>query len=119
MTAGIVFDSIGAVPLLRNIRYRLGKALGPAFLMMALAYFAYHAIEGNRGLLALRALNADLALLEGKAAAVKAERQALEAKVTNLRRDNLDLDLLDERARDVLGYSEPGEVVIFTDPTPQ
>ena len=102
--------------MLKQIRYRLLQALGPALVMMALAYFAYHAIEGNHGLLALQGLNRELAELEGKAAAVKAERSRLEAKVANLRRDNLDLDLLDERARDVLGYSGPGEVVLFTDP---
>jgi cell division protein FtsB len=107
------------VKLLQHIRYRLGRAIGPAFVIMALAYFAYHAIEGNHGLLALRALNHDLAELETGAAAAKAERVAYENKVANLRRDNLDLDLLDERSRDVLGYAEPGEVVIFTDPEPR
>jgi len=96
-----------------HIRFRLSQALGPALVLVGLFYFGYHAIEGNHGLLKLRDVNAEIALLEGVAISVSAERRALEIKVGNLRRDNLDLDLLDERVRDVLGFQDPDEFVIF------
>ena len=98
-----------------HIRIRLKKALGPALFLVTLVYFGYHSVEGDHGLLSLRGLNAEMAELEQKAAGVQAEKAALEGKVANLRRDNLDLDLLDERARAVLGFHEPNEVVIFQD----
>ena len=99
----------------QHMRNRLKKALGPALFLAAVFYFGYHAVEGDHGLLALRDLNNELAELEARASAVEAEKQKLEFKVANLRRDNLDLDLLDERVRDVLGFHEPNEVVIFRD----
>ena len=99
----------------QQIRFRLAQALGPTLVLAAIFYFGYHALQGNHGLLKLREVRTEMDLLEGEAAAVGAERQALEIKVTNLRRDNLDLDLLDERARDVLGFSESNEIVIYTD----
>lgn len=102
--------------MLLNIRRRISRAWEPALVILILAYFSYHAIEGHHGLLALRELNTQLADLEIKAQASKTERAALEGKVSSLRRDNLDLDLLDERARAILGYSEAGEVVLFTNP---
>lgn len=98
-----------------QIRFRLGQALCPALALMAIFYFSYHAVQGNHGLLTLKELNAEMAELEVRAAEAGAERQALEIKVNNLRPDNLDLDLLDERARAVLGFQERDEIVIFLD----
>jgi len=98
-----------------HIRFRLGQALGPAVVLVAIFYFGYHTIQGNHGLLKLKELRAEMVELEDKAAGIQADKAALEIKVGNLRRDNLDLDLLDERARDVLGFQEQDEVVIFLD----
>ncbi len=98
-----------------QIRFRLSQALGPALVLVAIFYFSYHAIQGNHGLLTLKELSAEMAELEVQAAEVRKEKQALEIKVNNLRRDNLDLDLLDERAREVLGFQEQDEIVIFLD----
>jgi len=98
-----------------HIRFRLGQALGPALILVAIFYFGYHAVQGNHGLLKLRELRAEMVVLEDRATEVQVEKLALENKVNNLRRDNLDLDLLDERAREVLGFQEQDEVVIFLD----
>lgn len=100
---------------IQQIRLRLVQALAPTFILAAIFYFGYHAFQGNHGLLKLREVRAEMDLLAGEAAAVGAERRALEIKVNNLRRDNLDLDLLDERARAVLGFVESNEIVIYTD----
>ena len=43
----------------------------------------------------------------------RAEESRLERRVALLRRDNLDPDMLDERARVVLNFAAPGELVIF------
>ena len=102
--------------LINQISTRIRQALGPALLVLALGYFAYHAVEGKNGLLALLDLNAEMAELEATASEFHTEKEMLERKVSSLRRDNLDLDLLDERARAVLGFQEEGEIVIYTDP---
>jgi cell division protein FtsB len=44
--------------------------------------------------------------------ALSAERAELENLTKRLSANYLDLDLLDERARDVLGYVRPDEVVL-------
>ena len=115
MTRGINFDSLELMQFVDHIRNRLRKALGPALFIVTLVYFGYHTFEGDHGLLSLRDLNKEMTELEQKAAEVEARKAALETKVANLRRDNLDLDLLDERARDVLGFHEPNEIIIFND----
>lgn len=40
---------------------------------------------------------------------IKSEKEALEKKVVMLRPSSIDKDLLEERARAVLGYKSPGE----------
>ena len=41
------------------------------------------------------------------------EREKLEKRVDLLRPENLDLDMLEERARSVLGLAHPDELVIY------
>lgn len=88
-------------------------ALGPALYLFAFFYIGFHTIQGNFGLLSLRDLREDLQSVSVIAEDVRLERQALEVKVNRLRPDNLDPELLDERARAVLGYTNRDEVVVF------
>ena len=75
-------------------------------------YFGLAALQGSYGLLRRVQVSAEII-------ALKAERDALAteaARMANLTRrlsdDYLDLDLLDERARDVLGYLRADEILI-------
>lgn len=111
--------------LIENIRYRLHQAqyrlrsaLVPAVLLALFGYFAYHAVSGNHGLLALRELEREHDVIAARAAATATERRRMEAHVTRLRRDNLDPDLLDERARAALGFTNRNELVIYLDKYP-
>jgi len=74
--------------------------------------FLWSGLEGSRGLGALDAAEARADRLEEELAALRAERRAAENRVRRLRRDYLDLELLDERARAVLGLVRPDEIVI-------
>ena len=47
--------------------------------------------------------------------AVRAEQEALERNVELMRPTSLDRDMLEERARVVLNYTRPDEVVIMRD----
>lgn len=77
-----------------------------------LALFLWSGLEGGKGLAALAAAEAEEARLAGMLAELSAERAAAENRVRRLSADYLDLDLLDERARDVLGLARPDEIVI-------
>jgi len=78
-----------------------------------MAYFFYHAVQGEHGLLALREINARAAELQPKAEALADHRRALEARVALLQPDSLDPDMLDEQARRRLGFVHPDEIVIL------
>lgn len=97
-----------------QIRFRLRRALPGALILMTIVYFGYHTLEGDHGLFKLQEVEAQMAEVEAKAAVLQGKKENLGRKVSSLRKDNLDLDLLDERARAVLGYQEPGEIVIYT-----
>ena len=94
-------------------RRRITQILGPVFAAAVVAYFAFYTVEGERGLLALTRLQAQAAQAELAYAEIKAEREALEFKVTSLRPDSLDVDRLDERTRTLLNDSQHGELIIL------
>lgn len=97
---------------LRQTNMRIRRAMAPGLIFLTLAYFAYHAIQGNHGLLALGELERELVTLQVEAVAVSAERQALEQLVEGLRPEAVDPDLLEERARAVLGFIRADEVIL-------
>lgn len=94
-------------------RRRITQILGPVFAAAVVAYFAYYTVEGERGLLALTRLQAQAGEAELAYQAVKAEREALEFRVTSLRPDSLDVDRLDERTRTLLNDSRHDELIIL------
>jgi len=81
----------------------------------AVFYFAYHAVQGERGLLTMVHLGQQIDLADRELATVQAEREALERRVRLLRAESLDRDMLDERARATLGLIGPNEMVIEGD----
>ena len=92
-----------------------GQILAPAFyiaLLAVLAVFAHSGLQGEHGLAAQHRAEALERELETDLAEIRAERRALENKVRRLSTDYLDLELLDERARAVLGYVRRDELVI-------
>ncbi|MCK5168156.1 MAG: septum formation initiator family protein, partial [Rhodospirillaceae bacterium] len=64
-----------------------------------MVYFAYHAIQGDRGFIALGKLEHQVSTLDNKLADLQKERLKLENQVSLLRPDSLDPDMLEERAR--------------------
>ena len=51
--------------------------------------------------------------LEKKAKILKEENAFLENKIHFLRSDNLDLDLLDEQARNILGFANEEDIIVM------
>jgi cell division protein FtsB len=75
------------------------------------AYFTHHAISGRHGLEARRHLMARLPQLETRIASLEISRQKLQREVALLGSDFPSRDLVEEIARDVLGYVLPSEIV--------
>ena len=96
-----------------EMRRRARHVAGPVAGISLFAYFAYHLVEGDRGLIAWRGLADQIAVAQAEHDQVHAERVALEARVSLLRPGHLDRDMLDEQARAVLNRVGPDERVIF------
>lgn len=99
--------------LVREIRRRARQVVPQVVLAATLGYFAYHTIQGERGVLAWLRLEKELRVAEANAAVLAAERARLEHRVSLLRPDSLDPDLLEERARLLLNYAREGDIMIL------
>ena len=99
--------------ILREIRVRARKITPPVLAACVVAYFGYHALHGERGFLAWRELKQDLAQASAIEARLAADQARLERRVGLLRPDNLDPDLLEERAIALLGYGHDDDLVIL------
>ncbi len=76
-----------------------------------IGYFGVNAYTGAHGLKAKQDLAQQQADLTRELDRLRAERQRWEHKLSLLRSNNLDPDLLDECARALLGYAEPRDLV--------
>jgi len=101
--------------VLHELRRRARQIAPPVLGACLVAYFAYHAVQGERGIIAWLVLNQQIREAETVAAAGAAERAALERRVALLGPAGLDPDLLDERARIMLGLARGDELVILLD----
>lgn len=78
-----------------------------------LAYFVYHTIYGNRGLLADYELEKQINTSNEALNELRSKRIELEHNVKLLRPQSLDKDMLDEQARRVLGAAKKNEEVFI------
>ena len=101
-------------------RSRLKSVLtGLALYAMAAAmigYFGVNAYTGKYGLNARQELDQEIVALTSELARLKRERTQGEQRVSLLRSDRVDPDLLDERARYQLDYVNPHDLVRMTNP---
>jgi len=100
--------------VLREIRRRGKVLVGPLLAIALTGYFAYHLVEGDRGLRAWVRLTQELRTGKEHLAAVSAERAELEHRVSHMRPDHVDPDLLDAQVRKTLDLVRPDEIVIMT-----
>ena len=95
---------------------RPGRALGNALYFtlafLAGSYFAFAAVQGNMGLFQRIEIKAEVAEMRDTRDGISAELTLLENRTRRLSDRFLDLDLLDQQIRDVLGYLRADEIVI-------
>jgi cell division protein FtsB len=95
----------------------LRKALFPSICLGLLGYFTYHLIVGDHGLDSHAQLQTQLKTVEGELKGLQAVRERLDRDVALMRADKLDPDMLDERARTILNFSHPNDIVIMDKPS--
>ena len=85
---------------------------GYIFLVGVIAIFAHSGLQGDHGLAAFNEARTEAARMDAELEALRAERIAMANKVERLSEKYLDLDLLEERARAVLGVVRDDELVV-------
>ena len=101
------------------VTHRRRRSILTALALYALAalfigYFAVNAFTGNRGLRAAQDLDQQMLEMKGELSRLKAERRVWEHRVSLLRSDRIDPDMLDERVRAMLDYVDPNDIVMLT-----
>ncbi len=76
-------------------------------------YFTYNAIYGNNGLKKSIVLELEIIELNNKLNSLQKVLFNIEKKTSSLSKKNLDLDLLDEQSRKILGLIRPDEIMLI------
>ena len=83
-----------------------------AVLSFLMFYFGLHMLTGERGVLAQSDRIETLASRTTELTRLRAEREDLQIRAELLRDEHLSADLLEERARALLGFADPRDYVI-------
>lgn len=94
--------------------FRFRSLLAPVVFAVVFAYFGYHLMNGDRGVLALLQLRQEVARAEATLAETKAARDIWEHRVAVLRNQTLDPDMVEERSRALLHVAWPDDIIVFT-----
>ena len=103
---------IALMALLSIFKRILKGVLVPAVFLAVSGYFAWHAVHGERGLMAREKRQGDIVAARAALQQAEAERDAMERRVAGLRGDRLDRDQLEERARSLLNMVGRDEVIV-------
>jgi cell division protein FtsB len=79
----------------------------------AIAYFSFHAFNGNHGLMARRHYDEQKRDLTAELARLQGEHSSLERRVALMKASSIDPDMLDEKSREMLGLVEADDVIVF------
>jgi cell division protein FtsB len=88
---------------------------GVIFFVVAIGlglYFTFASVQGDYGLFRRIQIDAEAEMLRGERDRLIADINALSNKTLRLSDDYLDLDLLDQQAREMLGMVRADEVVL-------
>jgi cell division protein FtsB len=103
--------------LVGEMQRRARHVVGPLLGIVAVAYFAYHTVHGERGVLAYLQMRERVAEAERRFAAVELERTYWERRVKLLHPASIDPDMLDERVRVMLGYARADDLIVLMNST--
>lgn len=99
--------------VLRHLLRHWGHTLSAVMAAGLCAYFGFHLVTGERGLIVLWDLRTEETRLDAKFARLGAERKALAHHVDLMRPEHGDPDLIGERVRSELGFAHKDDLIIF------
>ena len=99
--------------LFQEMRARARYVIGPLLGICAVGYFAFHVVHGDRGLIAWWDIKQRVTAAKKTLAVARAERETLERRVRLMNPGSLDSDMLEERARLMLNYGHPEDIIIL------
>jgi cell division protein FtsB len=100
---------------LRSILTALGLYVMAGLLI---GYFGANAYSGNHGIKAKQDIDRQIAALSDELHGLQAERAQWERRINLLRSDDIDPDMLDERARALLDFADPRDLVLSIKASP-
>jgi cell division protein FtsB len=89
-----------------------------ALAALLIGYFGVNAFSGNRGLKAQQDIDKQTAAFSADLARLKLEHAQWDRRIALLKSDDLDPDMLDERARALLDYVDPNDLTMMFDTHP-
>ena len=95
-----------------RVKSPLRRVLMPIVTAALLGYFGFHAFSGSYGILAMRQMDEEAQRLKTEFDALKDEHADLDKRVSLLRPESLDADIVDLESRSALNLLRPDEVVI-------
>ena len=95
----------------RRVRTILNTIALYTIAVLLIGYFGMNAYTGDHGLRAKQDLDAQITQLTDERRA-RAERANWERRVALLQSQSIDADMLDERARALLNYTDPRELTL-------
>ena len=96
----------------RQFRYHFKKFFLPILSLILFFYFLFHILSGDHGWFSWRSLESELEESRKVLSVLEEEEKKLQNKVRLMRPGNLDRDLLDERAREMLNVAEDKDVIV-------
>jgi cell division protein FtsB len=94
---------------------RISKAtfIGYCVGISIIFYFVIISIFGEKGLIEYSSLEQQIATIEQKKADLKNKIRVKKEMIKGMNLESLDIDLVDEQSRKILGYVDKNEVVIY------
>jgi cell division protein FtsB len=83
---------------------------------LLIGYFGVNAYDGAHGLIAKKDIDRQIAALSVELVKLQVEQTQWQRRVSLLKSDHIDADMLDERARALLDYVDPNDLVMMIKP---
>jgi cell division protein FtsB len=97
----------------KRLRTILNTLVLYALAALLIGYFGVNAYNGDRGLKAKEDIDRQMAALTADLQRLELEHAQWQRRIALMKSDDLDPDMLDERARALLDYVDPNELTLM------
>lgn len=104
--------------IVRDLRRRAKRYTVQSIILCLVLYFLYHLIQGGRGVMTLRALEGSFEKANSQLSDIKGKHDKLAHRVDLMKPGSICPDLLEEQAKNVLGYAHHNEKIVLDEKMP-